>query len=269
MKKSTLPAALLAALLLLAGCSTQPKSVAAAEIQPILHIGTAIDDPYFYMGEDGEYTGLDKEIADEACRRLGVVPMYDVVTWSDRDELLENGEVDCFWECFAMNGRESAYQWAGPYLTEFELVAVAADSDIQTLDDLSGRTIAVRVDSKGEDYFLKEHGTAILADAHTALATFDTPADAFSYFGKGYADAVAAHRMALRAFTAPNPGLYRYLDEPLFQLDLGVAFAKSHDPAVVEALQTVLDEMKADGTIAAIAAAYGADDGEAGASGGI
>lgn len=263
--------ALLAALGLLAGCAQAPQGAANASTTdelPQLVIGTTIDDPYYYMGENGEYIGIDKELADEACRRMGYTPVYCVFTWGEQDSLLNSGAVDCIWESFAMNGREDLYQWVGPYMTDPEMVVVAADSDIYTLDDLSDRCLAVRIDSKGEDYFLNEHGTAYMASADTVLCTFDNMTDAFSYFGKGYADAMIGHRMVLRSFTKQNPELYRYLDEPLMELKLGVAFAKDGDSALAAALQATLDEMEADGTIAAIGAAYGADDGEAGAAGG-
>lgn len=267
MKKTIFSTALLT-VLLLAGCASLPQAEEQVAL-PELTIGTAVDAPYFYMGEDGEYTGLDKDIAVEACRRMGYSPAFKVFTWGEQDALLADGTLDCVWECFAMNGRTDLYQWAGPYLTDEEQIVVAADSDIHTLADLSGRIIAVRIDSKGEDYFLKEGGTAILADSRTELATFDDMTDAFSFFGKGYADAVAGHTASLRSFTEQNPALYRYLDESMMTLDLGVAFAKDYDHAFVAALQSTLEEMQADGTIAALAAQYGVETEKAGAAGGI
>ncbi len=267
MKKHITNLILLAAALGLTACAAQPQTTAEAEQDlPVLKIGSAVDAPYFYMGEDGSYIGIDKEIADEACRRMAYAPEFVVFTWGEENAILADGTVDCVWDSFAMNGREDMYRWAGPYLTDDELVAVAADSDITTLDDLAGRTLAVRIASKGEDYFLKEHGTAILSDANTMLCTFDSTSDAFSFFGKGYADAVIGHCTSLNSFMAHDPSLYRYLDEPLMTLQLGVAFDQSADPALVAQLQQTLDEMKADGTIDAIAAAYGSDTEKAGAA---
>lgn len=266
-KNNILSAALLTAVLALVGCAAASQPATAETALPKLKIGTSLDAPYFYMGEDGSYIGIDKEIADEACRRMGYESEYVLFTWGEEDDLLAAGTIDCIWECFAMNGREDMYHWAGPYLSDDETVVVAADSDIYTVDDLAGRTIAVRISSKGEDYFLKEHGTAILSDADTNLCTFDNMTDAFSYFGKGYADAVVGHRMALRSFIAHDPALYRFMEEPLMQLNMGVAFAKDGDAAQADKLQATLDEMKADGTIAAIAAAYDMDTEKAGAAG--
>lgn len=267
MKKSVFSAAVLAmAALLLTSCASAVPDSADTADAPVLRIGTALDAPYYYMDDSGQYTGLDKAIADEACRRLGWTSAYTVFTWGSQRELLESGAVDCIWDSYAMNGRENLYQWVGPYLEVPEQIVVAADSDIYTIDDLCGKTIAVRIESKGEDYFLKEGGTAVLSGPKTKLCTFDSTSDAFTYFGKGYADAAVGHGPALQTMTAQHPELYRFLEESPMKLELGVAFAKDHDTAQTEALRQTLTEMKADGTIDAIAAAYRIQGGKAGAS---
>ena len=46
--------------------------------------------------------------------------------------------------------------------------------------------------------------------------------------------AVAGHTASLCSFTEQNPALYRYLDESMMPLNLGVAFAKDYDHAFVE-----------------------------------
>lgn len=45
---------------------------------------------------------------------------------------------------------------------------------------------------------------------------------------------VASHTASLRSFTEQNPALYRYLDESMMPLNLGVAFAKDYGHAFVE-----------------------------------
>lgn len=263
--------------LLLISCGMHPeqKAEATEEQQTVLTIGSPIFAPYFFVGEDGNYTGADKEIAEEAFRRLGCEITFQEIIWGERNQLLRNGEVDCVWGCFVMNGRENCYQWAGPYLTSEEAVVVAADSDIQSVDELTGRTVAVRIGSKAEDYFLgemdendaiDETGTTseidLLNDLHPVpetLATFNSMKEAFVWFGKGYADAVVDHKAALVELTKDDSQLYRFLDESLFTVNLGVAFRKTFDSELVNALSEVLDEMNEDGTIQKIAVAYQVD----------
>ncbi len=51
-------------------------------------------------------------------------------------------------------------------------------------------------------------------------------------FWQGRVD-VAGHTASLRSFTEQNPALYRYLDESMMPLNLGVAFAKDYGHAFV------------------------------------
>ena len=45
---------------------------------------------------------------------------------------------------------------------------------------------------------------------------------------------VAGHTASRHSFTEQNPALYRYLDESMMSLNLGVVFAKDYDHAFVE-----------------------------------
>lgn len=245
--------------LLLASCGISPaqKSTSAEDL-PVLTIGSPMFAPYFYMGQDGYYTGADKEIAEEACRRIGYKAEFKEILWGEKDTLLNSRDIDCIWGCFVMDGREECYQWAGPYLTSEEAVLVPADSDIFSLADLEGKTVAVRVGSKAEDFFLGELDEfGETAPAVSALSTFNSMKEAFVWFGKGYADAVADHRAALENLIAYAPQLYRFLDENFFTAKLGVAFRTDFDSSVVNALTEALNKMKEDGTISSIATNYG------------
>lgn len=50
--------------------------------------------------------------------------------------------------CFSMKGRLDDYKWAGPYMVSNQVVAVNENSDIYTLSDLEGKTLAVQSTTK-------------------------------------------------------------------------------------------------------------------------
>lgn len=245
------------AALLLMACAGQKETVSQPKTSSLkeLKIGSSIFAPYFYVAEDGSYTGVDLEIAQEACRRIGYAPVFTEITWGEQDLVLDDGTVDCIWSSFAMNGREDRYDWAGPYLYSPEVVVTAADSGIESLADLEGKTIAVRVDSRAENYFLEHDAPEI-----EAINTYSSMEEAFAAFGKGYADAVADHEAALQNLTEQNPELYRQLDSPLLMTSLGAAFQKGCNKALAEELDDVLEEMNRDGTIRQITEKYGLDE---------
>lgn len=170
----------------------QTSSAGKASSMKTIKIGSPVFAPYFYVGQDGNYTGADKEIAEEAFRRIGCEAVFEDIVWGEKDRLLDSKEIDCIWGCFVMDGREARYQWAGPYLTSEEVVVVSAGSNITSIDDLNGKTIATRIDSKAEEFFLEKISDD--APVPETLVTFNSMKEAFVWFGKGYADAVVDHR---------------------------------------------------------------------------
>ena len=141
--------ALFAALsaLLLSGCA---PSAASDSTLPTLTVGSDTYPPYVYMDNNGDITGLDVEIAEEAFRRMGYRAEFTTIDWEKKTELVDSGEIDCIWGCFSMAGRENDYQWAGPYLASRQVVAVGAQSGIETMSELAGKTIAVQATGKPE-----------------------------------------------------------------------------------------------------------------------
>lgn len=240
--------------LFLCSCSNgQTKSASNKEDSlPVLTIGSSSYNPYFYIDENGAYTGIDQEIATEACRRLHYRAVFKEVAWGEQTQKLNNGKIDCIWGGFAMNGGEEEYQWAGPYLLSPIKVCVRADSDIYSFDDLRGKTVGVLVNSRGEHYFLTQDYSSSLA-----VSSYNSLESAFAAFNKGFTDAVVGHETGLDQFTKDSPDLYRYLDTPVHIAQLGVAFKKGTDSDFPEKLTQTLAEMNEDGTIPAIAKKYG------------
>ena len=145
---------LLFAAVLLCGCSTLPGTASSNRDEPkVLTVGCDTYAPFSYLDADGKPTGVDMELATEAFRRMGYEPEFRFINWEEKKDLLESGAIDCIWSSYTMDGREDEYQWVGLYMKSSQVVAVNADSDIYTLSDLAGKTIAVRSTAKPEDIF--------------------------------------------------------------------------------------------------------------------
>ena len=216
---------------LLAGCgSTATEGTQQSSKLPQLVIGSDSYEPFNYINEDGEFAGVDVELAQEACRRIGYEPVFTQIVWEDKDEYLEEGSVDCLWGSFTMTGREEEYTWVGPYLNSRQVVVVHADSNIFQLSDLEGTRVAVQATSKPEREFLNQNNPA-------------TPQ--------------VGHESALRTFVETDPDAYRILDESLYNSELGIAFIKGSDNEVIGKLAQALNEMQEDGTTRKIIEKYG------------
>ena len=97
--------------------------------------------PMGFVGDDGEYTGFDLELAQEVAKRLGLEYKAQPIAWDSKDMELESGNIDCIWNGFTMTGREDDYTWTEPYMANQQVFVVANDSDINSQADLAGKIL--------------------------------------------------------------------------------------------------------------------------------
>lgn len=241
---------------ILAGCSAGEEPPDSQERQTIV-IGSDRFEPYVYQDDNGEFTGVDVDLAVEALHRMGYEPEFKQIVWEDKKDYLSSHAVDCLWGCFSMNGREEEYQWAGPYLYSSQVVVVRAGSGIYQLRDLCGKTVAVQETGKAEEYLLHPKDESI-PDVERVYA-FSGMAEVYGALRKNYVEAICGHESALNTFVKTAPEEYRMLDESLFASELGVAFSKDYDSAFVQKLNDTLKQMRKDGTTAQIVKKYDLD----------
>ena len=114
----------------LTGCGGVVPRAKADEDRPTVTVGCDTYSPFSYVDVDGNLTGIDIELASEAFSRMGYEPEFTIINWEEKKDLLHNGDIDCVWSSFTMDGREDEYRWAGPYMRSHQVVAVNVDSDI-------------------------------------------------------------------------------------------------------------------------------------------
>ena len=255
-KRICIAAFLLACSLILGGCGGKKEKAADSEL-PVIVIGMDYFEPYSYQASDGKYKGIDVELAKEAFRRLGYQPKFEKIVWEDKDELLTDGTIDCLGSSYSMNGREDKYQWAGPYLYSRQMVVVKNESEIQTIQDLKGKRIAVQATTKAEDLFL--HNIKADVPQMEQVNCFSTTNELYAALRKNYVDAVAGHEAMLGSLVQSGEGAYRMLKESLYKSELGVAFKKGmHEEAAAELTKT-LKKMQDEGITEEIVTKYGLD----------
>lgn len=250
-------AALLLACVSICGCSANRHKQADSgeDLSPII-VGCAEYVPFTDIDGSGEFFGLDIDLAREAFHRLGYEPVFQKITWENKRDFLENDTVDCIWSGFIMEEEDIHYTWAGPYLCSQYTVLVAADSGIETLEDLEGKRIAIQAETK-IDEFLSEAGDRDFDVGK--VYTFSTISEVFQCLKEGYVDAISGHEITMEVFAEENSDLYRELSETICSSQLGVAFKKGTHTELAESLTETFDEMKQDGTMRTIIEQYGFD----------
>ncbi len=234
----------------LAGCSS---SGSKSELKSIV-VGCDSYPPANYLDENGDPAGFDVDIATEAFSRMGYAPTFKYIDWEDKNELVADGTIDCIAGCFTMTGRESEYNWAGPYLRSRQVVAVDPASSIYTLADLEDKVVAVQSTTKPEGIFLNRTKEGL--PQVRKVYSFADRSLLYPALSKGYVDAVAAHEMSINQYEEDYGIDYRILDESLLEVGLGVAFYKDDKRDIAEKLDAVFEEMLADGSMEGIVKNY-------------
>ena len=89
------------------GGSTDTAKTDQADGKDTFTVGFDQDFPPFgYVGDDGEFTGFDIEMATECAARMGKKIVLQPIDWDAKDMELEAGTIDCIWNGFTMYGRE-------------------------------------------------------------------------------------------------------------------------------------------------------------------
>ncbi len=236
------------------------KSTTKEEESNLPTVVVGIDEfkPYSYLDNQGNYAGIDVELASTAFSRLGYQVEFKLIDWEKKKEYLKNGTIDCIWSCFTYTGRENDYEWAGPYMYSRQVVAVKSKSDIYDLQDLENKRIGVQVTTKAMNLFLHIEESSL--PKVKQVNTYASTADMFASIRKGYVDAIAGHEALINELIQDSNGAYRLLEESPYTSEIGVAFEKGTHVELVQALNQTLNEMKDDCSFSEIVDKYGLDD---------
>lgn len=204
--------------------------------------------PMGFMGDDGEYTGFDLELAQEAAKRLGLEYKPQPIAWDAKDMELESGNIDCIWNGFTMTGREDGYTWSEPYMENSQVFVVAGDSGIKSQADLAGKVVECQVDSSAEAA-LKEVPdlTATFAQL-LATADYNT---AFMDLEQGAVDAIAMDVVVAGYQISQRNADFVILEDSLAAEEYAIGFKKGNTE-LKDKVQGALEEMAADGTLKTI-----------------
>ncbi len=191
----------------------------------------------------GVVTGFDAGLFQLLAHYiLGDASAYDLtqVSVDTREELLVNGQVDSVFATYSITDeRLKRIDFAGPYYSSASAILVKKDNtDIKSIDDLAGKTVATQAASTGVTT-LEE-----LAPEAEILALPDH-AQAVQALQQGRADAYVIDQTLLLNAVVQNDDL-KVVGEPFGAEDLyGIGLPKDSDAA--DFVNTFLKDVEDDG----------------------
>lgn len=247
--------AMLLAVSFVAGCGNS-EPVAQSELDAIkekgsLVIGYTIYEPMNYTDEDGELTGFDTEFAEAVCEKLGVTPEFVEINWDTKFVTLDSNKIDCIWNGMTISDEVKANcSVSKAYVKNAQVVVMKEDkmADYKDAESLKGLTFAAEAGSAGETA-IKDNG---LDEKYSPVAA---QTDALLAVMGGQADACVIDITMAKSMTADGTS---YADLgyslELTSEEYGIGFRKDSD--LTKAVDAIIDELKADGTLDKLAEKY-------------
>ena len=209
--------------------------------------------PYGYMDDNGEYTGFDLELAQAVCDMEGWKLEKKPINWDSKDMELNSGSIDCIWNGFTMNGREDDYTFSVPYVDNSQVIVVAEDSGIESLEDLAGKQVGVQAASAALDVLNGDQKE--LADTFASLNEFADYNTAFTELQARALEALAIDIGVAKYQINSRGDGYKILDETLNKEQYAIGFKKGNEE-LCEKVNADHQKLANDGTVAELAEKY-------------
>ena len=216
-----------------------------------LVIGYTVYEPMNYTDADGNFTGFDTELATAVCEKLGVEPEFVEINWDTKVVELDAKSIDCIWNGMTLTDDIMANTaTTKAYAKNAQVVVVKDGTDYASTADLVGKTVVAEAGSAGEAAI---EGDEDLAQADYVSKSVQT--DCLMEVAAGTADAAVLDLTLANAMIGEGTDYasLAIVDE-LNAEEYGVAFRKGSDAAA--AVDAAFDELKADGTMQALAEKY-------------
>ena len=212
--------------------------------------------PMGFLGDNGEYTGFDLELAQEVAKRLGLEYQAQPIAWDAKDMELESGNIDCIWNGFTMTGREDDYTWTKPYMANTQVFVVRNDSGIEGKDGLAGKVVECQADSSAEAALKEDPDLTSTFGQLLTTADYNT---AFMDLEQGSVDAIAMDVIVAGYQIKQRNADFTILDDSLSAEEYGVGFKKGNTE-LRDKVQATLEDMAKDGTMKEISEKWFGED---------
>ena len=205
--------------------------------------------PLGFRDSENKIVGYDIDLADEVCKRMGVQLVCQPIDWAAKEMELNTGKIDCIWNGFTMTEeRVEAMSFTRPYLDNAQVVVVRSSSDIKTLADLKGKKVGVQAESSAVDAM---NDTPDFTNSLKEVIEFKENITALNDLEIGQIDAVVMDQVVANYTIKTSGKDLVVLNDSLANEEYGIAFRKTQ-PELRDKVQSILDEMEADGTVAKI-----------------
>ena len=210
--------------------------------------------PWTYTDENGNLVGFDVEIATAIAEKLGVKATFVTVEWDGILAGIDSGRYD-----IAANGidvteqRSEKYNFSTPYAFNRTALVVRGDNeDIKSFEDLKGKTTA---NSLASTYME-------LAESYGATVQgIDTLEETIQLLTAGRIDATLNADVSFYDYLNVHPDAnFKLVAQTEEASHVAIPVLKSDDTSFLDALNSAIEALRADGTLKELSEKYFGED---------
>ncbi|MCF6138127.1 transporter substrate-binding domain-containing protein [Pseudalkalibacillus berkeleyi] len=205
--------------------------------------------PFSTTDASGEMSGFDIEVAEAVAKELGLEPNQEKFKFASIVEGVKTGRFDAAVASHTITDeRKKAVDFSTPYYYSGPQIFTRPDSDIQTLDDLKGKEIAV---SKGSTY------AKTAKEVTDQIRVYDSDVTALEALSKGKHDAVITDFVTGKE--AIGKGFKIEARELLGRSEQAIAVSKENEQLLKD-INKALETLREDGTLKELSKKYFGED---------
>jgi ABC-type amino acid transport substrate-binding protein len=231
-----------------AASETETAELSTVEPGKLIMSTNAAFPPYEMTTDSGEFEGIDIETAQAIADKLGLELQIDDMDFDAALLAVQQGKSDMVMAGVTVTDeRQNVMDFTDSYATGIQSIIVKEDSDIASVDDLAGKKIGTQRGTTGYLYCSDDFGDE-------NVVAYDDGLTAVQMLNNGQVDCVVIDNAPAKEFVAANPGL-KLLDTAYVEESYAIGVGKGNTE-LKDAINTALEELKADGTLQAIVDKY-------------
>lgn len=231
-----------------AASETETAELSTVEPGKLIMSTNAAFPPYEMTTDSGEFEGIDIETAQAIADKLGLELQIDDMDFDAALLAVQQGKSDMVMAGVTVTDeRQNVMDFTDSYATGIQSIIVKEDSNIASVDDLAGKKIGTQRGTTGYLYCSDDFGDE-------NVVAYDDGLTAVQMLNNGQVDCVVIDNAPAKEFIAANPGL-KLLDTAYVEESYAIGIGKGNTE-LKDAINTALEELKADGTLQAIVDKY-------------
>ena len=209
--------------------------------------------PYEMTDDNGNYVGIDIEVAEAIADKLGLELQVDDMDFDAALLAAQTGKSDMVMAGVTVTEeRQTVMDFSNTYASGIQVVIVPEDSDITSIEDMTGKMIGVQRGTTGDLYCSASVEDGGFGEEN--VTPYDNGLTAVQALMNGQVDCVVIDNAPAQEFVDANPGL-KILDTEYANEDYAIGVAKGNT-ALLDAINGALEELQADGTVQSIVDKY-------------